>query len=52
MRVETNLYLTTPPDRELIWTGTSDTFNPKSAHKVIDALVQLVVKELEKESIL
>ena len=52
VRVETNLYATTPPDGELIWTGTSDTFNPKSAHKVIDALVKLVVKQLEKESIL
>ena len=39
-------------DGELIWTGSSDTFNPKSAHKVIDALVKLVVKELEKEAIL
>jgi len=52
VRVETNLYATTPPDGELIWTGTSDTFNPKSAHKVIDALVKLVVKELEREAIL
>jgi hypothetical protein len=52
VRIETNLYATTPPDGELIWTGTSDTFNPKSAHKVIDALVKLVVKELEKEAIL
>jgi len=52
VRIETNLYATTAPDGELIWTGTSDTFNPKSAHKVIDALVKLVVKELEKEAIL
>jgi len=52
VRVETNLYAATPPDGELVWTGTSDSFNPKSAHKVIDALVELVVKELGKESIL
>ena len=52
VRIETNLYVTTPPDGELIWTGTSDTFNPKSAHKVINALVKLVVKELEKEAVL
>lgn len=52
VRIETNLYATTPPDGELVWTGTSDTFNPKSAHKVIDALVKLVVKEMEKETIL
>ena len=52
VRIETNLYATTPPDGELIWTGTSDTFNPKAAHKVIEALVKLVAKELEKEAIL
>ena len=51
VRIETTLYATTPPDGELIWTGTSDTFNPKSAHKVIEALAKLVVKELEKEAI-
>jgi hypothetical protein len=33
------------------WTGTSDTFNPKSAHKVIDALVKRAVMEFEKEAI-
>jgi hypothetical protein len=52
VRIETTLYATTPPDGELVWTGTSDTFNPKSARKVIDAVVKLVVKELEKEAIL
>ena len=52
VRIETNLYAATPPDGELIWTGTSDTFNPRSAHKVIDAVIKLVVTELEKEAIL
>lgn len=52
VRIETNLYAATPPDGELVWTGISDTFNPSSAHKVIDGLVKLVVKELEKEAIL
>ena len=52
VQVETNLYAATPPNGELIWTGTSDTFNPRSAHKVISGVVQLVVKELEKVAIL
>ena len=52
VQVETNLYAATPPDGELIWTGTTDTFNPSSAHKVINGLVQLVVKELEELAIL
>jgi hypothetical protein len=52
VRVETNMYAINPPDGELIWTGTSDTFNPGSAHKVIKPLVNLIIKELEKEAIL
>ena len=52
VRVETNFYSVTAPDGELIWTGTSDTFDPSSAHKVIDGLVKLVVEQLEKEQVL
>jgi hypothetical protein len=52
VRVETNFYEAGPPDGVLIWTGTSDSFNPKSAQKVIDGLVKLIVKELKKQNIL
>jgi hypothetical protein len=52
VRVETNFYAPTPADGELIWTGTSDSFNPKSAQKVIDGVVKLIVKELKKQNIL
>jgi hypothetical protein len=52
VRVETNLYDAAGTDGVLVWTGMSDTFNPRSAHKVIDGLVQLVVKEFEKLDIL
>jgi hypothetical protein len=52
VRVETNFYAATPPDGELIWTGTSDSFNPKSAKKVIDGLVKMIVKELTKQNLL
>jgi hypothetical protein len=52
VRVETNFYAATPPDGELIWTGTSDSFNPKSAQKVIDGVVKLIVKELKEQDIL
>jgi hypothetical protein len=52
VQVETNFYAATPPDGQLVWTGTSDTFNPSSAHKVIQGLVQLVVQQLEKLTIL
>jgi hypothetical protein len=53
VQVETNVYAITPADDgQLIWTGTSDTFDPSSAHQVINGLVELVVKELEKLEIL
>src|SRR5271155_4244439 len=52
VRVETNFYSATPPNEELIWTGTSDSFNPKSAQKAIDGIVKLIVKELKKQGLL
>jgi hypothetical protein len=52
VRVETNFYSARSADGDLIWTGTSDSFNPKSAQKVIDGLVKLIVKELKKQDLL
>jgi hypothetical protein len=52
VRVETNLYAVTSGEGQLVWTGVSDTFNPKSADKVIEALSKLIVKELRQDAIL
>ena len=52
VRVETNIYAVTSGEGQLVWTGVSDTFNPSSADKVIDALSKLIVKELQKEAII
>ena len=52
VRVETNFYAASPGDGELIWAGTSDSFSPRSAQKVIDGVVKLIVKELKKQNIL
>jgi hypothetical protein len=46
VRIETNVYAITPPDAHLVWNGTSDTFNPKDAQKVIKEVVKLVSTEL------
>jgi hypothetical protein len=51
-QIETNLYSAAKPDGELIWTGTSDTVNPQSPLKAIDAIAKLIVQELEKENII
>ncbi len=51
-QVEVNSYSTAKPDGELIWTGTTNTFDAGSVKKVIKDLVKMVTKELEKENII
>jgi hypothetical protein len=50
--VETNVYATSKPDGDLVWTGVSDSFNPKSAKKVADGLIKEVPKQMEKDGLL
>jgi hypothetical protein len=50
--VETNVYATSKPDGDLVWTGVTDSFNPKSAKKVADGLVKEVPKQMEKDGLL
>jgi hypothetical protein len=52
VRVETNLYSTAKPEGELVWTGTSDTFNPRKADKTIRELVKLFLKDMLKQGVL
>ena len=51
-QVEVNFYATTPPDGELVWTGTTNTFEAGSAMKRIKELVKLVGKELERQELI
>src|ERR1700751_3562114 len=50
--VETNVYATSKPEGDLVWTGSSRSFNPKSAKKVADGLVREVPKQMEKDGLL
>jgi hypothetical protein len=52
VRVETNVYLTTAPDGQLIWTGTTDTLNPSNVHSAIKGLVNLLVAKMQKDDVL
>jgi hypothetical protein len=52
VRIETNLYSTASPDGDLVWTGVTDTFNPSNVDKSINALVKLVVKQMQSEDVL
>jgi hypothetical protein len=51
-QVETNFYSTAKTDGELIWTGTSDTVNPRTPTKGVDALVKVLIQELQKQKII
>jgi hypothetical protein len=51
-RVEVNFYATAKPEGELVWTGTTNTFESGSAMKAIKGLVKIVTNELEKENII
>jgi hypothetical protein len=51
-QVEVNFYSTVPPDGELVWTGTTNSFDVGSVKKLIKDLVKLVTKELEKENVI
>jgi hypothetical protein len=39
------------PEGELVWSGISDTFNPRAAEKAINNVVKVVVKNLGKEGL-
>ena len=52
VRIETNLYVTTEPDGQLVWTGVTDTLNPSNVHKAVKGLVQLVVEKMQKDAVL
>ncbi len=51
-QVEVNSYNTAKPDGELVWTGTTNTFDAGSVKKVIKDLVKIVTKGLEKENLI
>jgi hypothetical protein len=51
-QVEANVHSTAGPDGELVWTGTTNTFDVQSPMKVIKDLVKVVIKELEKQNII
>jgi hypothetical protein len=52
VRIETNLYVISSQEGELVWTGVTDTFNPSNVHKAINGLVKLVVKQMQSDGAL
>jgi hypothetical protein len=52
VHIETNLYLTSTQEGQLLWTGITDTLNPSDVHKAIKGLVKLVVAKMQNEQVL
>ena len=52
VRIETNLYVISSGEGELVWTGITDTFNPSNVKKAIDRLVKLVIKQMQLDGAL
>jgi hypothetical protein len=48
--LETNLYAT--DTEKLVWSGTTESFDPESATQIIDELAKLVVERLTKEKLI
>jgi hypothetical protein len=51
VRIETNLYVVSSGEGELVWTGITDTFNPTDVKKAMDRLVKLVVKQMRSDGV-
>lgn len=51
IQVETNWYATNKPDGDLVWSGTTDTMNPRSETNTVDGIVKALVKAFEKEQL-
>jgi len=52
VQVETNWYATAKADGELVWSGTTDTMNPRSEANAVDGIVKVLVKAFEKEQLI
>jgi len=52
VRIETNLYIASNAEGELVWTAITDTFNPSNTDKAINGLVKLIVKQMQDEEVL
>ena len=51
-QIETNFYSTSKPDGDLVWSGTTDTLDPRSATSAIDGIVKILVKQFEKDRLI
>jgi len=51
-QIETNFYSTSKSDGELVWSGTTDTLDPRSTTSAINGIVKILVKQFEKDKLI
>ena len=52
VQVETNWYATVAPDGQLVWSGTTDSKNPRSEPKAVDGIVKVLVEAFEEQRLI
>jgi len=52
VQVETNWYATVAPDGQLVWSGTTDSKNPRSEPKAVDGIVKVLVEAFEEQQLI
>ena len=52
VQVETNWYATVAPDGQLVWSGTTDSKNPRSEPKAVDGIVKALVPAFEEQGLI
>ena len=52
VQVESNWYATVAPDGQLVWSGTTDTKNPRSEPKAVDGIVKVLVEAIGKQQLI
>jgi hypothetical protein len=51
-QIETNFYSTVKRDGELVWSGTTDTVDPRSTTSAIDDIVKILVKQFADDKLI
>ena len=52
VQVETNWYATVGPEGQLVWSGTTDSKNPRSEPKAVDGIVKALVPAFEEQGLI
>jgi hypothetical protein len=52
VQVETNWYAIVAPESQLVWSGTTDTKNPRSEPKAVNSIVKVLMEAIEEQRLI